>query len=452
MPRRRRPSPSSSSDDEVPNSFSTQLNTGAAVAPTPASTLASQTLAPVSGPDSHRNLDSVLQALADRAEDLSDEENSPLEVVEAYASHAELEVVEASASHAGSEVVEASASHAELPAQAEDLQPQDDCIVTGVSRVDSACAIENKSSNALALNSRDMHLVMHQGQEERERDQQKILERYKALQLRIDSDMKEMMRDPEVSKLSDMSQILDRILTSMTREWPSFAARTGVGSSPSVQGKNPGASGASAEQNRISVLPSQGAQQEFIQGTASQGGEAASEAKQTNAPAPVARNHIVLAEAAATVLLHRAGEKHEVLPPLEETSELIKDMMGELKLAVQKNWTMQEAKDALEATKQGNVYSSSRADAHLRAVLDAGRKMQTPSFVEHAEEKEVNESSITENSATARLLERNPDALEIVSTLQKIHQIPNLAPRTRRQPQWQPAAWYSSRASRPTPT
>jgi hypothetical protein len=161
-----------------------------------------------------------------------------------------------------------------LPAQAEDLQPQDDCIVTGVSRVDSACAIENKSSNALALNSRDMHLVMHQGQEERERDQQKILERYKALQLRIDSDMKEMMRDPEVSKLSDMSQILDRILTSMTREWPSFAARTGVGSSPSVQGKNPGASGASAKQNRISVLPSQGAQQEFIQGTASQGGEA----------------------------------------------------------------------------------------------------------------------------------------------------------------------------------
>ena len=56
---------------------------------------------------------------------------------------------------------------------------------------------------------------MHQGQEERERDQQKILELYKALQLRIDSDMKEMMRDPEVSKLSDMSQILDRILTSI---------------------------------------------------------------------------------------------------------------------------------------------------------------------------------------------------------------------------------------------
>ena len=50
-----------------------------------------------------------------------------------------------------------------------------------------------------------------------------------------------------------------------------------------------------------------------------------------SAPAP--QNRIVLAEAAATVLLHRAGEKHEVLPPLEETSELIKDMIGELKLA-----------------------------------------------------------------------------------------------------------------------
>ena len=111
-------------------SLSTQLNTGAAVAPTPASTSAFQTLAPVSGPDPHRTLDSALQALADRAEDLSDDEGSPLEVVDAYASNAEFEVAEASASNAGSEVVEAPASHAELPAQAEDLQPQNDCIIT----------------------------------------------------------------------------------------------------------------------------------------------------------------------------------------------------------------------------------------------------------------------------------------------------------------------------------
>jgi hypothetical protein len=155
-----------------------------------------------------------------------------------------------------------------LPAEAENLQPQDDCIITGVSHADSACAIENKSSNAHALNSRDMHLIMHQGQEERERDQQKILERYKALKLTIDSDMEEMMRDPEVSKLSDMSQIFGGILASLTRELPSFAARTDVGFSSSVQGKNLGTSSASAEQNRISVLPSEEAQQEFTGATA----------------------------------------------------------------------------------------------------------------------------------------------------------------------------------------
>ena len=304
MPRRnRRRSPSSSSDNEEPDSFTTQTNTSAIVVSTSAfqaSTSACQAPTPRMYP---RQLDSALEALADRVGELSDDEDPALEVVEAYASHAESEVVQASALNAESEVVQASASNAELLAPAKDLLLQDDCVITGVSRAESARTIDNKLSIELTPSSRDLHLIIHQGQEEREREQRKVVERYKALQLTIDSDIREMMRDPEVSKLPDVSQVLEGILSSLTRELPGFTARTDAGFSPSVQAKNPGASGASAEQNRNSVLPSQGAQ-EFTQVATSQGGESASGAKQSNAPAPL--NRIVLAEAAATVLLHRA--------------------------------------------------------------------------------------------------------------------------------------------------
>lgn len=86
---------------------------------------------------------------------------------------------------------------------------------------------------------------------------------------------------------------------------------------------------------------------------------------------------------------------------------------------VQKGWTMQEAKDALEQTKQGDVYSSARADAHLRAVIDSERQQLMPSFIEQAQEKDSR--VIAEDSATARILVCNPDAVDIVSTLKRIH-------------------------------
>ena len=91
MPRRnRRRSPSSSSDGEAPNSFSTQPITSTIVDSTSAlqdstsalqaSTSAFQASAPAPRLDP-RQLDSALEALADRADDLSDEEHSPVEVV-----------------------------------------------------------------------------------------------------------------------------------------------------------------------------------------------------------------------------------------------------------------------------------------------------------------------------------------------------------------------------------
>jgi hypothetical protein len=79
---------------------------------------------------------------------------------------------------------------------------------------------------------------------------------------------------------------------------------------------------------------------------------------------------------------------------------------------------MQEAKEGLEQTMQGTTYSSNRADAHLRAV-NGPREPLVPSFIQQAQEKE--ERAITEDSATARILERNPDAVDIVSTLKRIH-------------------------------
>jgi hypothetical protein len=78
-PRRtRRRSPSSSSDGEALNSFSSQPITSAIVD----STSAFQVSAPRPDP---RQLDSALEALADRADDLTDEDLSPAEVVEAPA-------------------------------------------------------------------------------------------------------------------------------------------------------------------------------------------------------------------------------------------------------------------------------------------------------------------------------------------------------------------------------
>ncbi len=145
MPRRtRRRSPSSSSDNEEPGSFTTQSNTTAIAVSTSAfqaSTSVFQAPTPRMDP---RQLDSALEALADRADELTDDENSALEVVEAYALHAESEVAQASALNAESEVaqasalnaesevVQASASNAELLASAKDLLLQDDCVITGV--------------------------------------------------------------------------------------------------------------------------------------------------------------------------------------------------------------------------------------------------------------------------------------------------------------------------------
>jgi hypothetical protein len=82
---------------------------------------------------------------------------------------------------------------------------------------------------------------------------------------------------------------------------------------------------------------------------------------------------------------------------------------------------MTEAGDALEATKQGTAYSSSRADAHLKAVSDRERLSAVVAANAQIASAKDDSLVIAENSSIAAVLARNMDAVDIVVKLKTTH-------------------------------
>ena len=345
--RNRRPSPPSSSDEEQATHLNTQLTRPVAdQVPEPVtsadSAQVSLDLAQVPGSPQLsgplRDLDSALQALADRADDLSDADEpifraSVDEVAENYISGAGL-------------VEGGSPSTENAPASAEDP----DCIMLSVTQP-SATANESKVSNALGISARDA-LLLQQKFEETLAKHALVLERYKVLQREIEQDeanvtsvtaqrFKALQLEVERGMQEQqgiLEQIPSGISSSATGNFPNVA----VDPSLQISGKKPGASGASGEENRNSVIPPKGmaeftqSHEAAAQAQGSQTSEGASKAKPADAPfaSPAIRNRIIIAEAARAVLWQTAGPStYEVFPPLDEKSELVKDMVAELKQA-----------------------------------------------------------------------------------------------------------------------
>ena len=88
---------------------------------------------------------------------------------------------------------------------------------------------------------------------------------------------------------------------------------------------------------------------------------------------------------------------------------------------VQKGWTLDEAGSALEATKQGGVYSSTRADVHLKAVSDRERLAAITKANELTASAQDEQLSISEDSSLARVLSKNSDAVDIIVKLKTTH-------------------------------
>jgi hypothetical protein len=112
----------------------------------------------------------------------------------------------------------------------------------------NADAIESKFSNASVISARDTQL-MQEKREEIEANHALIIERYKALQLKVDMGLLEIM-----GQIPHVSLIPSDIRPSATGDFPSVA----VGSFSCVGGKNSGASGAPAEENGNSVFSPKG--------------------------------------------------------------------------------------------------------------------------------------------------------------------------------------------------
>ena len=87
---------------------------------------------------------------------------------------------------------------------------------------------------------------------------------------------------------------------------------------------------------------------------------------------------------------------------------------------VQKGWSMVEACEALEATKQKDTYSSARADAHLKSISDGEIRSALQAANQQTAAKEEG-LQIAENSALAQLLEGHTDAVDIVVKLKTTH-------------------------------
>jgi hypothetical protein len=274
-PRRQRDSSPSSDDGANPIS-------GAAAQPAllqPAQAAASQNATPslgnqlssqpipIASNSSGRQLDSALEALADRADEMSEpEDDHQNEVAEADASGAGSQAVEANASGAGSRAevhtsgspaVEAHASSSGLPQDHPSASA--DCIITGFTNA-SADTNDNKLSNVSALSDHDVRLMKDKVEmvEEKRRE---IARRYTQLQAEVASNLQDFM-----------SQNSMGISSSATAEFfragvENFGKRVDPAiSSPFVE-KNPTAPTPTAEKkNGNSVLPSQGSAAVFTSG------------------------------------------------------------------------------------------------------------------------------------------------------------------------------------------
>ena len=102
--------------------------------------------------------------------------------------------------------------------------------------------------------------------------------------------------------------------------------------------------------------------------------------------------------------------------PLENT-----DFRQRFEWLVQKGWSVDEAESALEATKQGGVYSSTRADVHLKAVSDRERLAAIRKANELTASAQDEQLSISEDSSLARVLSKNADAVDIIVKLKTTH-------------------------------
>jgi hypothetical protein len=88
---------------------------------------------------------------------------------------------------------------------------------------------------------------------------------------------------------------------------------------------------------------------------------------------------------------------------------------------VQRGWTMAEAEAALEATKQGGSYSSTRADTHLKAVSDQARVSAVAKANAQMAATNDESPSIAEDSSCASVLSKNMDAVDIIIKLKTTH-------------------------------
>ena len=88
---------------------------------------------------------------------------------------------------------------------------------------------------------------------------------------------------------------------------------------------------------------------------------------------------------------------------------------------VQRGWTMAEAEAALEATKQGGSYSSTRADTHLKAVSDQARVSAVAKANAQLAATNDESLSIAEDSSSASVLSKNMDAVYIIIKLKTTH-------------------------------
>jgi hypothetical protein len=97
-----------------------------------------------------------------------------------------------------------------------------------------------------------------------------------------------------------------------------------------------------------------------------------------------------------------------------------------LEWLVGRGHTFEDAMDALEATKEGDVYSGSRADAHLNAAVDRDRKKLLQKANEAA--KKMGDTAaaadlpdIEEHSALGHLLDKHNDVIDIVLKMRDVH-------------------------------
>ena len=97
-----------------------------------------------------------------------------------------------------------------------------------------------------------------------------------------------------------------------------------------------------------------------------------------------------------------------------------------LEWLVGRGHTFEDAMDALEATKEGDVYSGSRADAHLNAAVDRDRKKLLQKSNEAA--KKMGDTAaaadlpdIEEHSALGHLLDKHNDVIDIVLKMRDVH-------------------------------